>query len=390
MAEVEFLHKTALDFVLFKEFAEFIIAQNGRNIRKGYFFLELKEILDIKIEPGTLANKFSQVEQKGIALKLSEKSYKAFCRKFIDTFNTRLTPEKQDDYIEIKTAFDNWKSKLDSKYSVQHDHIQWNESESIKESPTTVSSDQSEDTEQKYPIIYRTKHPDFPYEEGQGNIKRQWLLPTFSPTLKCIVEFYNNIERLEFNRAWDCLSESGKQSYYWRGDYWLFKSWCLGLNLSVLMVWETVEFSDTVVEIKISNTTNEVVLTLPDTLQPLNDLTIIDLDKLKEKIDQFKSGLNKLGIENRKIDEIKLHAIFDKELDSKIFHELKLEETVELDDYGMPFSLIKKNLRGNRCEQCICVKKNGTWFIDNIRDASFANDEYEWIWPSSSKPDPHS
>ncbi|SJZ44189.1 hypothetical protein SAMN04488128_101233 [Chitinophaga eiseniae] len=378
-------NKKSLELLLFQAFTEFLAVLEKRDENKSKYVYFLTEVENKRTSNAYVhycfigQDLFDRLGTRTVenfyvgSGPVDDFHFQFFCKKFTDIFNA-LPEEEKARHKGINAAFIDWRNNI---YQQQG----W-------ELPSTIEVPDflPKAEEQKYPIIYRTKHPDFPYEEGQGNIKRQWLLPTFSPALKCIVEFYNNIERLEFNRAWDCLSESGKQSYYWRGDYWLFKTWCLDLNLSGLMVWETVEFSDKVVEFKISNTTNEVVLTLPDTLQPLNDLTIDDLNEFKDKIDQFKSGLNKLGIENRKIAEIKLHAIFGKELDSKIFQELKLEETVGLDGFGMPFSLIKKNVRGNRCEQCICVDKNGTWFIDSIRDASFANDEYEWIWPSS-KPD---
>lgn len=123
MLEVELRNKTSLELTLFKEFAKFIIIQNKKNIGKDYFNPELVDILQLKIKPGTLGNKFSDAENNDKPFKIPDICYKNFCSKFIATFNNKLTPDKQEDYREIEDAFYQWKFKLDSKYNISHETL---------------------------------------------------------------------------------------------------------------------------------------------------------------------------------------------------------------------------------------------------------------------------
>jgi hypothetical protein len=122
MDTVELFVKTTVDFDLFEKFAEFIVEREpNKNSLASDYYETLKSILKWNTGAGTLQNVLSKARQKTFVFELPMESYKAFCEKFTDSFN-KMSPEKQDEYRAIETAFAQWKFNLDRKHNIKYEN----------------------------------------------------------------------------------------------------------------------------------------------------------------------------------------------------------------------------------------------------------------------------
>jgi len=119
MSIIELKTGTSFDLALFKEFAKFIIVQeNGQN-KKINLYEWFKTLFKIEKGDRTLQMDFTRAKKKG-TYKLSENQYKIFCDRFNETYEN--LPSK-DDYRDIKLAFNQWKSNIDSKNNITENKI---------------------------------------------------------------------------------------------------------------------------------------------------------------------------------------------------------------------------------------------------------------------------